>query len=474
MSNISTFGLTYLLSTNLINQKSSLASLNQQLASGKKQDNLTAYAPTDAKNIIDYNNSITQKQSYLDSIQTVQNRLSIYDSTLTNLSSIAQDAANLSSQNQNYNASTAANLQSQAKTYLLQTADDLNQKSGSRYVYSGIRYNTQPVSNSTTVLNGSPQAIITNGTNLPDYDAEVPAKATSKVSYGAALAGSATVGFTSSTATKIIYDASGTSHSLNYTWSKTSPTVWSLSVESPDATYSATVPFTFDSSTGTLSSIASSTAYTIGTPTTSGNSADVDISLTFAGQSAQSIDLNFGYYGTAAGTGELTNNSTATTISQNLFTQDGKAVTTTDANAYTADSVKAGDSYSVTYGISSDDPSFQKLINGLRYMNAAVIAGNSGDKATYQSEMNQASTLLKEALSGIQTLNSQVANNQNMLKQQTKNLNSDINNLTDSLGFIQNADTTQVAATITILQTQLQASYSATGSLLKLSLANYL
>ncbi len=484
MTQISNIGINYTLTAGLQNEMAYLETLNQQLASGKQHSNLTNYAPNDASQIVNFQNSITQRQSYLSSIQTVQNRLTIYNSTMSDMETIASNAAGLAAGNQSYNAATASNIQAEAQNYLHQVADDLNQQVSGRYIYAGLRYNTQPVSNNPTTLNNTPQSIITDNTTLPDYDTERPAVATKNATYGAALPGTQGGGYTAPTSTVQVYDASGTSHDLNYTWSNTgsTPPQWDLAVSSPDATYTTVIPFTFDSSTGTLSSISdySSSAsapspYSVGLPTGTGEAADVSLSMTFPGQtSPQSISLDFGSYGLAAGNNALTISSTGTTVSQNTFTQDGKAITATNPEAYTADSALIDANNSLSYGLSSNDPSFQRLINGLRYINAAVTAGNSGDTATYQSYMQLGSSMLNKALTGIQTLNADVANNQNALSQEVTNQNSNITLLQNNLGTIQNADTTQVATALTILQSQMEASYSATASLEKLSLVSYL
>jgi flagellar hook-associated protein 3 FlgL len=147
---------------------------------------------------------------------------------------------------------------------------------------------------------------------------------------------------------------------------------------------------------------------------------------------------------------------------------------TTDTNSYTADSAVIDSGFTVSYGISSNDPSFQRLINGLRYINAAVTAGKGGDNATYQADMQQASSMLGTSLTGIQTLHTNVAGNQNTLTQQTKTQNADITSLSDQISNIQQVDLTKVGTEINLLQTQLQASYSATASLEQLSLVKYL
>jgi flagellar hook-associated protein 3 FlgL len=325
MTNVSSLGLQILMTNSLQSEQTVLGTLTQQLASGKQHDNLTDYGSTDALNLLNFQNAITQRQSYIASMQAVQTRLGTYDTTMTDMESIASQASTLASQNQNFNPSTASQIQSQAKNFLLQVSDDLNQQVSGRYVYSGIRYSTQPVTADPTILNGAPQAIINDGTTLPDYDQE-------KISTGAP----------------------------------------------------------------------------------------------------------------------------------------------TDTNSYTADTVLIDSGFSVTYGISSNDPSFQKLINGLRYVNAAVTAGQGGNTATYQADMNQAATLLTSALSGIQALHTAVASNQNTLTQETTTQNTDITNLQNQLSNIQQVDLTKVGTEINLLQTQLQASYSATSSLEHLSLVKYL
>ena len=255
---ISSLGLQVMMSNALQNEQSTLTTLSEQLASGQQYQNLTDYSPVDAKQLLNFQDAIQQKQAYNAAMQTVQTRPSIYNSTMGDMENVAESANTLATQNSSYNPTTVANLQSQVQAYLSQVGDDLNQQDGGRYIYAGMRYNTQPVDVST--LNNAPQATTTQPA-LPDYDTEY------------------------------------------------------------------------------------------------------------------------------------------------------QAGTTSDANAYTADSVLVDSNFSVTYGVTSTNPSFQQLINGLRYMNAAATAGQSGDTTTYQSDMQQAAGLLSTALTGIQGLNAGVANN---------------------------------------------------------------
>jgi flagellin-like hook-associated protein FlgL len=142
------------------------------------------------------------------------------------------------------------------------------------------------------------------------------------------------------------------------------------------------------------------------------------------------------------------------------------------AGAYTEDSVALDSSTSITYGVTSNNPAIQQLVAGLQFISAATQTGISA--AHYQSYMAQATSLLTTALSGIQALNGTVGSNQNILATETSNQNSDITNLQNQLSSLQSVDLTTVGTEIDNLQTQLQASYSATATLTQLSLLKYL
>ena len=165
--------------------------------------------------------------------------------------------------------------------------------------------------------------------------------------------------------------------------------------------------------------------------------------------------------------------SSTTVSSPALPDYDADYVTSasTNANAYTKDTVTIDQGYNVTYGVVSTDPSFQKLISGLRYIYQATT---ETVPANYQTDMTTGATLLASALNGMQTLHATVANNQNTLTTEVTTQNTNITTLQNQLADIQSADTTTVSASITQLQTQLSASYSATAIVLQMSILKYL
>ena len=112
------------------------------------------------------------------------------------------------------------------------------------------------------------------------------------------------------------------------------------------------------------------------------------------------------------------------------------------------------------------------MIAGLQFMNAATQSGVSA--STYQSDMSQAATLLSTALTNIQTYHAGIAAAQNTISQEQTTQTNDISSLQQQIGGITNVDLTQVGTELNLLQTQLQASYSATAAITQESILKYL
>ena len=320
MTYISSAGIQLITLNNLQTQQNNILTLNQQLASNKKHNNLTDYDPTSAHQLLDLQNSVTQRQSYQSSLTNVNNVLSSYDLAFGDMETINAGAVNIAQQYQSYTPSNQAELQAQTQNYLKQLTDDLNQQVGNRYIFSGARYNTAPVPDLTTVTAAATTVVATSPA-LPNYDSQ------------------------------------------------------------------------FIASSGS------------------------------------------------------------------------------DANSYTAATATIDTNYSMTYGVSSNDPSIQKLVNGLRYLSDAA---NAPDAATYNSAMSNAITLLSASNIGIQGLHTGVAGNQNIVKSEQDLQSSNMSALQDQIGNIQEVDTATIGSQLSMMQTQLQASYSATASLEQLSLVKYL
>ncbi|MGB9154647.1 MAG: hypothetical protein WCD70_16355 [Alphaproteobacteria bacterium] len=404
ISSTSSLSIVQLLSSQLQTQEASLGQLSSQLTTSQKYTNLTDYAPTDALNLINLQDSMTQKQAYIGVINAVQPRLSGYDTTMTDMESVVTQAQTLTQADGNYSASTATNIAAMATNFLQSVGIDLNQQIGGRYIYAGSRYDTVPVVNLTT-LSGPPSATLTTGNQLPAYDTGNVTLAVDNTANTITLGGT----------------VSG----------------------------SASIP-----QTATISINGTPTTYTLSPSDTTLAAAATDLAAQMSTTTGLSITAS---------------NGVITVPGSNTI--DSASSTTTDAAAYATDSatIDAGDT--MNYGVSSNNPAFQQIIAGLQYMQTA---GNSGNATTYQADMAQASTLLSAGLAALQTVHAGVAYNINTLTTETTTQNNAITSLTNQVDNIQQVNIAQVSTEITALEAQLQASYSVTGSIERMSIVSYL
>ncbi|MDE2029957.1 MAG: hypothetical protein KGI97_05255 [Alphaproteobacteria bacterium] len=400
VSNISNLSLTQALIATLNGQSATLGDLSTQLATQQKHTDLTDYAPTDALNLVNLKASATQSQAYINVIDTVQARLSGYDTTMTDMESVVSQAQQLVTGNQSYNPATAASLAATAENYLKSVNIDLNQQISGRYIYAGSRYTTAPVADLTTLAT-APSSTIVPATGLPNYDSAYTAPTLTT----SATSNSVTIGGTVSTPQQV-------SVTVN---NGTSDTTYTYTVQASDTT----------------STVAAGLAALI------------------PGASSTGPTLNLGV---------------GTTVTSTVAAMTSTA-------AYATDSAAIAAGYNVTYGVTSNDKAFQELVQGLRFL---YTAANSGNAATYSTDIKQAESLLTSALTDIQAVHTTVANNINTLTNEKNLQNTAITSLTNQVDDIQNVNITQVSAEITALQTILQASYTVTGAIEKLSIASYL
>jgi flagellin-like hook-associated protein FlgL len=405
ITSTSSLSMVQLLTSQLQAQDVSLGQLSTQLASQQKFSNLTDYSPTDAMNLLNLQDSATQRQAYIGVINTVQARMSAYGNTMTDMESVVSQAQNLVAGNGNFSPATASNMGIMAGNFLQSMTVDLNQQINGRYIYAGSRYNTLPVTGLAAMTSAPTSTIYNNNQTLPNYD----------------------------------------TGNLNLTVSSGPNTI----TVGGTVSGSATIP-----QTATISINGTPHTFTLSSADTTQSQAATDI----AAQLSTATGLTI----TASGT-------TITVPGSNTI--DSATSLTTNAAAYATDSATIDAGNTLNYGVTSNNPAFQQIIAGLRFMQAA---GNASDSATYQANMTQASTLLTAGLSALQTVNSSVAYNTNALTAETTAQNNAISDLTNQVANIQQVDITQVSAQITAMETQLQASYSVTGSLEKMSIVNYL
>ncbi len=163
---------------------------------------------------------------------------------------------------------------------------------------------------------------INGGTLAPIQvnQADLPATATSNLTYSATLPTSATGGSVGSSDVSV-YDASGTSHTIDLSWTSTgTANTYTLSLTAPDsnpsALGSATVTFNGD---GTLASVVPTSPAT-GGGATAGTAATLSLSPDFTG-TAQPITLSLGTIGASNGV-----SMSGDTYAESSLNADGQAV----------------------------------------------------------------------------------------------------------------------------------------------------
>jgi|GEM_PF-2611269 flagellar hook-associated protein 3 FlgL len=134
--------------------------------------------------------------------------------------------------------------------------------------------------------------------------------------------------------------------------------------------------------------------------------------------------------------------------------------------AYASQTLNVSPTQTVTYGITSNDPSIQALV----YAMQEAQAGTNATGATQTQFFANANSALQTAISGIQNLQQQNDNNEVVIKDQQSVQTQTISNLQSQLGNLQNVDATTVATELTNVENQLDASFKATSTILNLSI----
>lgn len=125
----------------------------------------------------------------------------------------------------------------------------------------------------------------------------------------------------------------------------------------------------------------------------------------------------------------------------------------------------------LTYGVTSNDPSIQQLVYALGQAAGAVASTTTANTTQF---IANAQSALSTALSGLATLTDQNDQNQVTIKNEQAVQNQAIATMQSQLGDLTQVDTATVATQLTAVENQLNATYKATSTLLNLSLLTYL
>ncbi len=140
-----------------------------------------------------------------------------------------------------------------------------------------------------------------------------------------------------------------------------------------------------------------------------------------------------------------------------------------NAQGFIRDRVTIDESFTVSYGITSNDQPFQQLALGLRWAQAAAQ-----DPTNFTAYMATAESLISAGLTGVRAARADVAANSSTLTRSADLHNDLTRDATNRIQEIEEVDINEVATKLSFSQTQLQASFSATGILAKLSIVNFL
>lgn len=144
--------------------------------------------------------------------------------------------------------------------------------------------------------------------------------------------------------------------------------------------------------------------------------------------------------------------------------------TTADTSYYQGNdavaSVRVSSQQTVSYGVTADNSAFEEALRA-----AYIVSQASADDST---TLQQAYTLAKQAVSDLSSLQQMVSQSASELSAAQTDQTSYVTFLTNTIGNLKDVDTAAVAAQVSAYQTQLQSSYSALASVLKVNLSAYL
>ena len=133
-------------------------------------------------------------------------------------------------------------------------------------------------------------------------------------------------------------------------------------------------------------------------------------------------------------------------------------------------SVRIGDDMTIDYGVTADDPAFEKLIRALYTVKNANVAPGNIDRATLESALG----LAIEAIGELPVIVSEIGANRLTL-QNFKNKHEDFLVFTqETASQIENVDVAEAISRLSSEQLLLEASYTLIAQLRQLSLANFL
>ncbi len=128
-------------------------------------------------------------------------------------------------------------------------------------------------------------------------------------------------------------------------------------------------------------------------------------------------------------------------------------------------SVQLSETLTVTYGVLASDPAFETMLRAFN-----LVMNNPGDKVAYAEGFD----LLKSGIEQLADIRGILSANAKTIEEQNVRNEEDMANFSELISGIKETDIPAATVRLKSLETQLQASYSASVTLLRLSLTNFL
>jgi flagellar hook-associated protein 3 FlgL len=142
------------------------------------------------------------------------------------------------------------------------------------------------------------------------------------------------------------------------------------------------------------------------------------------------------------------------------------------AGGPTNSAIQIGNQVSVNYSITADNPAFENIIRALNFV--AQSGSFSSTSPTDQANVNLANQMLTNATQALTGISGELALQQSQMSNQATVLNSAITIAQNGVSNITAVNQATAITQLQTLETQIEASYSATSAIQKLSLVNYM
>jgi len=143
--------------------------------------------------------------------------------------------------------------------------------------------------------------------------------------------------------------------------------------------------------------------------------------------------------------------------------------TSADTSYYQGDdtiaSVKVSSSLDISYGVTANNPAFEKVIRSLQLVVSAP---------TDSTALKEAYNLLQDATTDVGNIYASLSTKASTLETQISKNTEDMNQLDSMISNVTDSDLATVTVKITELETQLEAAYSISSKLMQLKLSDYL